>query len=170
MRKVKLFVATSLDCYIAKKDDNIDWLFTGGDYGYDDFYSSIDTTLTGYLTYKQVLGFGVPFPYPDKTNYIFSRNHKQEDNNPVIFVSTDPAEFVRKLKEEKGKDIWLVGGGQINTILFNANLIDEMIISIHPVILGEGIPLFAGKADFKQFTLADTKTLDNGLLQVKFLL
>ena len=71
MRKVVLFIATSLDGFIARKDGSIDWLFSDQDYGYTDFYASIDTTLTGHATYKQTKTFG-EFAFPGKTNYIFS--------------------------------------------------------------------------------------------------
>jgi dihydrofolate reductase len=109
MRQVKLFIATSPDGFIADKNGGIDWLFTDQDYGYADFYASIDTTLTGYKTYEDILGFG-EFPYPGKTNYVFSRHPRQADNNPVRFISGEIAAFVQQLKQETGRDIWLVGG------------------------------------------------------------
>lgn len=167
MRKVILFIAASLDGYIARKDGAIDWLFTEGDYGYQEFYQSIDTTLTGNTTYQQTLTFG-EFPYPGKTNYVFTRNQNQAKHNQVTFVSSDVPDFVRQLKQASGKDIWLVGGGQINTILLNAGLIDEMIVSIHPIILGEGIPLFAGQPREKKTTLVAVKSFDSGLIQLHY--
>jgi dihydrofolate reductase len=165
MRKVKLFIATSLDGFIAAKNGGIDWLFTDQDYGYTDFYASIDTTLTGYNTYKDILGFG-EFPYPGKTNYVFSRHHQQADKNPVTFISSDIAAFVRQLKQAPGQDIWLVGGGQINEVLLQAGLIDELIVSIHPTILGEGRPLFAGRTQRQDLHLSGSKTFETGLVQL----
>ena len=82
------------------------------------------------------------FPYPEKTNYVFTRG-TPPDTPHVRFISGDIAAFVRALKEEPGKDIWLVGGGQINTIMLNAGLIDELILTVFPLALGRGIPLFA---------------------------
>jgi dihydrofolate reductase len=168
MRKVKLFIATSLDGYIADKNGGIDWLFTDQDYGYADFYASIDTTLTGYKTYEDILGFG-EVPFPGKTNYVFSRRHQHADDNPVTFISTDIAAFVQQLKQEPGQDIWLVGGGEINEVMLQAGLIDELIISIHPIILGEGRPLFAGRTERQDFTLTGTKTFETGLVQLNYL-
>lgn len=166
-RKVILFIATSLDGFIARKNGGIDWLYTDGDYGYEKFYASIDTTLTGGKTYRQALTFG-GFPYPGKTNYVFTRTKPQGDRNPVTFISSDIVQFVRSLKHENGKHIWLVGGGEINTILLNAGLIDEMVISIHPVILGDGVPLFRGMPRTTWFRLSDQRVFEGGLLQVTY--
>lgn len=167
MRKVILFIATSLDGFIARKDGSIDWLFGDQDYGYSEFIKTIDTTLTGHATYKQVLTFG-EFPYKDTTNYIFSRSPQAPDKNPVTFISSDIAQFVRNLKNKKGQHIWLVGGGQINTVLLNAELIDEMIVSIHPIILGEGLPLFAGRPNETKFKVTGQKTFESGLVQITY--
>ena len=99
MRKLKLFIATSLDGYIAGPKGEIDWLEAGGntDYGYSVFYDSIDTTLMGYATYKLTLTFP-RFPYPDKTNYVFTRGRLPPDTDHVRLVSGDIAAFVRSLK------------------------------------------------------------------------
>jgi dihydrofolate reductase len=167
MRKVKLFIATSLDGFIADKNGGIDWLFTDQDYGYADFYASVDTTLTGYKTYEDILGFG-EFPYPGKTNYIFSRHHQKADDNPVTFISGDIAAFVQELKQQPGQHIWLVGGGQINEVLLQARLIDELIISIHPTILGEGRPLFAGHTERRDCKLKDSQAFETGLVQLTY--
>ena len=167
MRKVILFIATSLDGFIARKDGTIDWLFTDDDYGYKEFYGSIDTTLTGGVTYRGTRTFG-EFPYPGKTSFVFSRKPPVNDRNPVNFISSDVAEFVRRLKLKTGKDIWLVGGGQINTILLNAKLIDKMVISVHPVILGEGIALFGERPRESFFELTDHKAYTSGLMQLTY--
>lgn len=167
MRKVILFIATSLDGFIARKDDSINWLFSDQDYGYKAFYDSIDTTLTGHATYKQTKTFG-EFAFPGKTNYIFSRSPQPPDSHPVTFISSDIVEFVRNLKNQNGKNIWLVGGGQINTVMLNAGLIDEMIVSIHPIILGEGLPLFAGKPKETKFKVTAQKTFESGLVQITY--
>jgi dihydrofolate reductase len=168
MRQVRLFIATSLDGFIASPDGGVDWLFTDGDYGYTDFYASIDTTLMGFKTYEKMLGFGTGFHYPDKTNYVFSRSHRRSDEHPVTFVSTDPAAFVSDLKQKGGTDIFLVGGGEINTILLDAGLIDQMDLFVHPIIIGEGIPLFAGTAKTQQFKLTGTKAFESGLTQLTY--
>jgi dihydrofolate reductase len=168
MRKVVLFIATSLDGFIAGKDGNIDWLYTDGDFGYTEFLKSIDTTLMGHNTYKDILQFGT-FPYPDKKNYVFTRQKREADSNPVTFITGGVANFVSCLKSEKGKNIWLIGGGQINSILLNNNLIDQMIISIHPKVLGEGIPLFKTESlSNLQFQLERHKVYERGLVQLTY--
>ncbi len=171
MRKIQLYIAASLDGYIARRDGSIDWLSivekAGEDYGYSEFVKSIDTTLMGYQTYAQVLTFG-EFPYNDKQNYVFSRQPRPAGDKPVSFVSEDPAAFVRRLKAQPGGGIWLIGGGQLNTILLNAGLIDEMILSIIPIVLGDGIPLFGAQPRETKWVLKGQKAFDSGLVQVQY--
>jgi dihydrofolate reductase len=167
MRKVILFIATSIDGYIAGQNNEIDWLFTDADYGFNSFYDSIETTLLGYNTYKVALTFDI-FPYPDKKNYVFSLHHTHTDNNPVIFIKENPCEFVKQLKKQEGKNIWLVGGSQINTLLLNDLLIDEIIISIHPIILGKGIPLFTETTTRGNYKLVNSQDFKSGLVQMHY--
>ena len=170
MRKVILYIATSLDGYIARENGDIDWLFTDSedhDYGYSELYNSIDTTLIGNSTYEQILTFG-EFPYPGKTNYVFTSNKKAKPHPSVKMIHLDIGKFVRKLKSENGKNIWLVGGGQINTVLLNANLIDELIISVHPIMLGNGIPLFEKHNGQSDLTLIKSCPYPNGLIQMTY--
>ena len=170
MRKVILYIATSLDGYIAQINGDIDWLFTDfneSDYGYTEFYNSIDTTLIGNSTSRQILTFG-EFPYTEKKNFVFTRNKTVKPHPGVSFILSDIGEFVRKLKSEYGKNIWLVGGGQINTVLLKAKLIDELIISIHPVLLGNGIPLFEKHEGEFDFTLIKNTPYSNGLVQMVY--
>jgi len=167
MREIVLYSASSFDGYIARKNGDIDWLFSDADYGYQEFYDSIDTTLTGHNTYKQIKFFD-EFPYPGKTNYIFGKPSGIPDDNPVIFVSDDMINFVQQLKKERGKKIWLVGGGQLNSTLWNTGFIDEIILSVHPILLGEGIPLFAGNPVERTLKLIHTKSFESGLVQMTY--
>lgn len=175
MRKLKLYIATSLDHYIARANGDISWLdlpeyaIEGEDYGYQEFYDSIDTCIMGNSTYKIIKGFEVPFPYADKKNYVFSFQKELESNREVIFVKEDIATFVTHLKGQEGKDIWLVGGGQINQTLLNNNLIDEMILTVMPVILGHGIKLFHGLVQEKKLQLTDSKIYKNGVIQLNYI-
>lgn len=168
MRKVILFIATSLDGYIAGENDNLDWLFSDQDYGYKAFYDSIGITLTGRRTYEVILSFP-EFPYPDKTNYVFSRNPDLLKHELIIPVQEDVAEFTAKLKQEEGKDIWLVGGASLIEPLYTHDLIDEYVISIHPVILGSGIPLFRNGLDTHAVVLKDCQSFSSGLVQLHYL-
>lgn len=172
MRKIKLYIAVSIDGFIADKNGGIEWLENIQnpdhlDFGYLEMYNSIDTTLMGNATYQQVLGFDIPFPYADKTNYVFTRNTALTKDKNVTFVSSDIVTFVQSLKEQKGKAIWLIGGGQINTILLEAGLIDEMIISYIPMVLGEGIPLFT-KSTLHQFRVLKSEVYNTGVLGVTY--
>lgn len=166
MRKVILYSACSLDNFIAKKDGTVDWLFTDNHYGYYDFYATIDTILMGNKTYEQVLSFGGDFPYKNKKNFVFTRNTEKISDKNVVFIAAKIESFVQQLKQHKGKDIWLVGGGQINTLLLNAGLVDEMVLSIHPTILGEGIALFEGAPIHTDFVLTKCETFPSGLVQL----
>src|SRR5664279_1394932 len=121
MRKIKLYIAVSLDGKIAKPDGDVKWLDKIPnpdhlDYGYSDFLKSIDTTLMGNYTYKQLLGFGIDFPYGGKANYVFTRNTELKEDENVKYISTDPVSFVKDLKSSTGGDIWLIGGGEVNSL------------------------------------------------------
>ncbi|MGD2035459.1 MAG: dihydrofolate reductase family protein, partial [Bacteroidales bacterium] len=156
------------DGFIAGKDGNTDWLYTDGDFGYREFYNSIDTTIMGYNTYFYIRQFD-EFPYPDKKNYVFSRSNREPDSNPVEIVFSDVVEFVRNLRDQPGKNIWLVGGSQINSLLLDAGLIDRMIVSIHPVALAQGIKLFKeDDLENLRFKLVKHQVFERGLVQLTY--
>jgi len=140
-RKIKLFIACSLDGYIAKEDGSVNWLPQSKDSGYNNFYKSIDTVLMGKKTYEQILTFG-KYPYKDKTSYVFTRKPNQKKKDENVEFTSDAEEFTRELVLSSGKDIWLVGGSDIVTTFLNLKFIDEIILSVIPVVLGKGIPLF----------------------------
>lgn len=174
MRKVILYIAMSLDGKIAKVDGDVSWLENlpnpdKTDYGFADFYKTVDTTLMGRITYEQVLGFDVDRPHGGKKNFVFTRS-KPEANSDYEFIKKDVAEFVKSLKKEPGSNIWLIGGAQINTALFNAGLIDQMMIFVMPIVLGEGIDLFAARPNQNMLHLIETKTYASGatLLHYEF--
>ena len=173
MRRLILNSAVSLDGYIAKADGSVDWLhdpdyeIPDEDYGLGAFYKSIDTTLMGNNTYQGILQFDVPFPYPETTNYVFTRSRDHRDTEYVNFISEDVVKFVKKLKAGKGEDIWLIGGGQVNTLLLENNLIDLIILTIVPRILGKGIPLFPDIKEDIKFDLCATREYGSGLLQLE---
>ncbi|MCB9282828.1 MAG: dihydrofolate reductase [Lewinellaceae bacterium] len=168
MRKVSLYIAMSLDGYIATEDGSVDWLFSAEDedYGYYDFLAQIDTVLMGAKSYEFILNHGGEYPYPDQVNYVFTRNtHRPADPN-VEFVTEEIPAFVERLKNQPGKTIWLVGGGQINAQLLQAGLIDEIILFIQPTVLGSGIPLFAGKVEMTSFALQSSKAYKSGMVEM----
>lgn len=159
-RKLVLFIATSLDGYIARKDDSLDWLFRvegEGDNGYSKFYETVDTILIGRRTYDWIMEHEKgDFPYKNKECYVFSRS-AIEDNKYVKFVNEDIIDFSQKLKNENGKNIWIVGGGELLHSFIKEKLIDELIITIAPTLIGKGIPLFK-EDDFElELSLKDIK-------------
>jgi dihydrofolate reductase len=170
-RKLILYIAASLDNYIARPDGDVTWLeapeylLPGEDYGYSKFYGSIDTTLMGNNTYRIIRGFDQPFPYSDTTNYVFTRSKQTGDSDHVRFIYGDIPGFVRDLKKEQGGDIWLIGGGQVNTLMLNNDLIDQIILTLIPVILGTGIPLFQGHPKEVRFKPVDGRYYKNGIVQ-----
>lgn len=167
MRQVILFIATSLDGYIARTDGGIDWLFTDQDYGYKAFYSGVDTIIMGRKTYEQVLTVR-EFPYAGKECYVFSRTTARGRDDRIVFLEDDPAELIRRLRSAGGKNIWLVGGSALVRDFALKDLIDTYVISVHPVILGAGIPLFRPPLPSQQLVLRDTTSFNSGLVQLTY--
>ena len=166
MRKIILFIACSLDGYIARENGSVDWLFTDADYGYSKFYKSIDTMIMGRKTYEKALELG-DHSYNAKKWYVFTRAPESKKDANVEFI-TDIVPFVRKLKEAEGKNIWLVGGSEIISLLLAANLLDELIISIHPIILGKGIPLFRKMEKQTKLKMLRTVSYKSGLVKIHY--
>ncbi|MGE7623869.1 dihydrofolate reductase family protein [Viridibacillus sp. NPDC096237] len=158
-REVILYIGVSLDGFIAKEDDDLQWLYEvegEGDNGYSEMYATIDTTIMGKRTYDYVIEHAESFPYPEKKNYVFTTSD-QGSNEYVDFVNEDVVAFTKKLKDQKGAKIWMVGGASILDDFIKENLIDEYIITVTPHILGSGIPLFREKNPQINLTLIDTK-------------
>ncbi|MCZ7402258.1 MAG: dihydrofolate reductase family protein [Candidatus Methanoperedens sp.] len=164
-----LYIASSLDGFIARKDGSVDWLspYENGqeDYGYKDFLEKVGIVIMGNTTYKQVLTFG-EFPYRGKDCFVFTRNKEKRKDENVTFVSKNAKDFISQLSDNK--NIWLVGGASIIDEFLKFDLIDEFIITIIPILLGEGIPLFKGRSNEKNLELIDVKTFDPGLVQLYY--
>ncbi|MDH3278689.1 MAG: dihydrofolate reductase family protein [Nitrosopumilus sp.] len=140
MRKIILFIASSLDGCIVRENGDIDWLPKNTASGYDDFIKSVDTVIMGKTTYDQVLTFG-DYPYKDKKSYIFTRNNDYSQDKNSQFVH-DVDVLVDDILSNSGTNIWLVGGAEIISTFMNFNLVDEIILSVIPILLGNGISLF----------------------------
>lgn len=166
MRKLVLYIATSLDGYIARSSGEFDWLFSDQDYGYTEFFAGVDTVLVGRKTYDQALGFG-EYPYKGTTGFVFTRTPRAPDEN-VTFVSGDLALFVAELKRGSGKNIWLVGGAQIVAECVKHDLIDDFSIFVHPIILGNGIPLFAPELPERPLRFVRSQSFSSGLVEVSY--
>ncbi len=140
MTKILVYIASSLDGYVARENGDIDWLPKINESGYDAFYKSVDTVIMGKTTYDQVLTFG-EYPYKDKKSFVFTRSTNQNKDENAEFVS-DVEKFVKDGFPNAGENIWLVGGAQLISSFLKQGVVDEIIISLIPVLLGKGIPLF----------------------------
>lgn len=144
-RKVVLFIATSLDGYIATKEDSLEWLFKvegEGDNGYSEFMENVDTILLGRRTYDWVMEAEKgSFPYKEQKCYVFSKTLKGK-NEFVEFVDEDIVSFTKRIKKQEGKNIWIVGGGELLHYFIRERLVEEFFITVAPTIIGGGISLF----------------------------
>lgn len=165
MRKIILQLAVSLDGYIEGPNGEFDWCFTDQDYGMSAFFKRIDTTFMGRKTYELALAMESEAPpgFPKFKEYVFSNTIKKAKEG-VIVIKGNIKSKVEKIKKEKGKDIWLFGGAEIISLLINLQLVDELILAVHPVLLGAGKPLFKDISDITWLTLTDSKIYPNGLV------
>jgi len=167
LRKVVLFIATSLDGQISRPDGGIDWLFHGEDYGYTDFQSTIDVWLLGRTTYEHSLLYaGAQFE--GREVYVFSRRRAGVRLGGVQFVDDDPSDLVARLRERPGKDIWLIGGGELVSAFLERDLIDEIRLFVHPIVLGAGRPLFPPIPKERLLRLVDAHTFADGLVELRY--
>jgi dihydrofolate reductase len=171
MRKITFGGANSLDNYLARADHSVDWLLWSEEVAdvMADFWKTIDTVLMGRKTYEVALRSGQGGgSYPGITTYVFSRTLKQGPDGSATIISEDAAEFVRELKKRDGKDICLMGGGELAKSLFEVGLIDEIGFNIHPVLLGSGIPLFHPMRRQIDLELLECKTFKTGCVLVTY--
>ena len=164
MRKVILNLAISLDGFIEGPKGEFDWCFTDQDYGMNQFLQGIDTIFFGRKSYEMLLAYEAN-PYPNKMKYVFSRNLQPAAAQTEV-IADNTIETAAAIRSQSGKDIWLFGGAELTTSLLNAGLVDELQLSVHPVVLGQGKPLFTGIRERKHLRLTDTKTYDTGLVQL----
>lgn len=159
--KVVLYIAMSLDGYIAKLNGSVDWLFDvegEGDNGYEAFYNTVGTIIMGRLTYDEVLLLSDEFPYADKPCYVLSRSTHAPAPH-VIFTDETINTLIPRLKQSSEGDVWLVGGGQLVTAFLEENFLDELCIAIIPKVLGDGIPLFPQGTVPSTFRLTQLKQM-----------
>jgi len=162
----------SLDGFIATKDDDLSWLSVvekdGEDYGYINFSENIDTYIVGRNTYDIILKLtGGTFPHSEQYNCYVITRQKRESENGVTFNGRIE-DLITNLKMVEGKNIYCDGGGQIVKLLMDSNLIDEYIISIIPIILGEGKRLFNGGTSIINLKVLATKQYESGLVQLHY--
>jgi len=170
-RKLILYIATSLDGYIAKPGDDLSFLSSvekeGEDYGYKDFIDSVDTVIMGRRTYDWVMKEVPEFPHADKRTYVLTRKAKPDIGN-TSFYTGNLNDLVLKLKEDRGKNIFCDGGAEVVHQLLSSDLIDEFIISVIPILVGNGIPLFRNGRPELKLKLVSSKQFDTGLVQLHY--
>ena len=173
MRKLILGLAVSLDGYIEGPNGEYDWCFTDQDYGLEEFFSRVDSIFIGRKSYEILQQYsgnnseaGIP-GMPPMTEYVFSNTLKQVKEGAIL-LSGDSMGQARRIKEQPGKDIWLYGGAVLTDALMQEGLVDELWMSVHPILLGSGKPLFS-KQDYRtQLTLLDSRTYETGLVSLRY--
>lgn len=170
-RELILYIAQSLDGFIAPPDEDLSFLdavaVEGEDYGYADFVASCDTVIMGRRTYDKVASMGVPDPHPGRTLYVITRTPKPSQGD-FHFHSGDVVELVRNLKDKPGKHIYCDGGAQLIHSLLQHDLIDRFIISTVPVLLGGGIRLFQDGRAMRKLELVESRRYVSGLVKSEY--
>jgi len=170
-RRFIVYVATSADGFIARLDGAVDWLDRPrpkGNYGGTAFFRSIDTCILGRKTYDFSVSHGMPDFYPGKKNYVFSRTLRQAASPKVTVIKEGVAVFAERLRAEKGKHIWLVGGAELVAAFLDAGHVDEFIIHVIPVMIGEGIPLVAPRHRNLPLKLLATQKYPDGVVKLHY--
>ena len=161
----------SLDGFIAGSNDNLDFLSIvekeGEDYGYNDFIKSVDTIIIGRKTYEKVISMGYYYPHTEKDVYIITRT-RRPDIGTFKFYSGSLAGLIEHLKNKQGKDIYCDGGAEIVNELLKSDLIDELIISVIPILLGNGVRLFQEGRPEQKLDLIYSKSFEKGLVQLHY--
>jgi dihydrofolate reductase len=169
MRKVTFGVASSLDNFIARENHAVDWLAWTDEIAAitATFWKTIDTVVMGRKTYEIAAKMGTR-AYPGVRNIVFSRTMAPTPGDQVEIVSADASRFLRRLKASSGKGICVMGGGELAKSFFEAGLIDEIGLNIHPVLLGKGIPLFLLMEHQIDLQLLECRPLKNGCVFVRY--
>jgi dihydrofolate reductase len=173
MRALSIYIATSLDGYIAKPNDDLSFLKLvekeGEDYGYAEFTSTVDTIILGRKTYDWVLRqIGTShYDNGERDVYVITRTERP-DVGKTKFYTGGLTGLIRQLKNGKGKNIYCDGGAEIIDELLKNDLVDEFIISVIPVLVGNGTRLFKDGRPEQQLELVNTKTFDTGLVQLHY--
>lgn len=172
MPEVVYYVAASIDGYIATPDGGIEWLApfegTGEDYGYAQFYESVGAVLLGRRTYETSLAFE-EWPYPGKPCCVFSHGNVRSLSPDVTRTAQSPVQIVSEMATRGLQRAWLVGGGALAASFRSDGLISEYIVTVVPVILGAGVPLFADVGPPESLKLVEAKSYPKGLVQLRYL-
>lgn len=173
MRKLILGLAITLDGYIEGPNGEYDWCFTDQDYGLKEFFERIDAMFIGRKSYEIAKQHAennngeIAPGMPVITEYVFSKTLKSVKEGAVLITENAIAE-ARKIKQLQGKDIWLFGGASLTEQLMEAKLVDELWLSVHPILLGSGKLLFQKNEQRTKLTLLESKTYETGLVSLRY--
>ena len=168
MRKVILGLAVSLDGFIEGPNGEWDWCVPDPDYNSTAFFNRFDSIFVGRRTYEVSSGMeGGPPGFPKFKAYVFSTTLDKVKEGATLLKGDTKTE-VEKIKQETGKDIWLFGGAGLTTSLLNLGLVDELSLTVYPVLLGGGKPLFQNIKNRIMLTLLDTKTYTTGVVSLTY--
>jgi len=168
MRKVVLGLGITMEGYIARLNGAVDFLFMPKDYSMAPFFKTIDTAIMGRKTLDAALKMGGSFGGSSLATYVFSRSQPAGQRNGVMFTNESLAKFIGKLRKRRGKNIWLMGGGELARDFLKADLVDELYLGVVPVLLGDGIPLFPSGFPQRDFALIENKTYSKGLIALQY--
>jgi dihydrofolate reductase len=170
MRKIVLGLGISLDGYIARPDGAVDFLFMPKDYSMGPFFATIDAAIMGRKTYEVGLKMsgGKTDNFEMMSSYVCSRTQAPGKRGGVIFVNEPVRSLVQKLRQNAGKNIWLMGGGELAREFLKEDLVDELYLGIVPTLLGEGIPLFPSGFPQREFALLENKTYSRGMIALRY--
>ncbi len=170
-RQLIVYIAASLDGYIAKADGDLGWLSAveapPEDYGYAAFTQTVDTVIMGRKTYEKVLGFGIPWPHKGRKCYVLSTT-RTGANEDVEFFSGDPSDLLETIRKGPGMNIYCDGGGRVVQAFAQRDLIDRYVVSVIPVLLGDGIPLFLPGRPEQKLRLVQSIAFPTGLVQLHY--
>lgn len=166
MKKLVYYVACSVDGYIAELDGSFDSFVNEGAHvtDYLESFNRFDTVLMGRNTYEVGVKMGTTNPYPMFDSYVFSTSMEESPDEDVTLVKENVIELVEDLKKRDGKAIYLCGGGLLAVDLFNAQLIDEVVLKVNPILLGEGIHFFSGVVQPANLGLIKSTAYNNGVV------
>lgn len=172
VRKSIVYIALSLDGYIAGSNNNMEFLslghIEGEDFGYQDFEATVDTMIMGRRTYDWVMGQVEEYPFAHLETYLLTREQKPDSKQP-IYYNGDIGTLMIELKSKPGKNIFINGGAEIVTAMMRQELVDEYILFIFPVFLGDGVRLFKSGRPQENLKLIDSQNYKNGIVKLHYI-
>ena len=169
--KTSMYVAASMDGFIARPDGSIDWLGSAeeaaDDYDYREFYASVDALVMGGKTYRQVAAFP-DWPYQGKPVWVYSRGALDPEIPGVRRADVGPAELIQRLRREGRAHLWVLGGGDIHAMFLREELVDEIRLFVMPLALGVGVPLFAPPVPERRWRLAGVRQWPHGVAGLRY--